>query len=514
MKYSRKTLILTIFAVLIFVNLSAQKPAIIKIDTNRKIGEIDRNIYGSFIEPLYTVVYPKLYDPESKLADENGFRKDLIELSKELKIPVVRWPGGNYVSGYNWEDGIGPKELRPIRMELAWNALDKNQMGTDEYSKFCELIGAKNFVCINAGTGTLDQARHWVEYCNVEKGTYYSDLRRKYGNEKPYDVKYWALGNEIDGYWQMGHKNVEDYCKFALEAAKLMEWTDKTIKLIACGAAEYKPDNGWIEWNRYILQHLAGHMDYLSVHRYVERPKDDFAGFMAMGCDLDRKIVINKCLIEETKYNIAYGPLTSMLQQLDQPGPKKPVYISFDEWSGAGYDLASALMVAQHLNAFVRNADVVKMANFTLLTELIGYSPEGDFKTAIYQPFYLFSNNCSGSSLDVFTDCENYSTNKFGNVPYLDVTAAYNQANDQLVINIVNRHEVKNMPTSILLQEGEFAGEAFVYEVNGKSINSVNTKDEQNVGIKTEKIKLKGNTLSYEFPCHSFTQIVLKLKSK
>ncbi len=139
---------------------------------------------------------------------------------KELNVPVVRWPGGNFVSGYNWKDGIGPKDQRPARLDLAWTSIETNQMGTDEYVKFCKLIGAENFVCINAGTGTLDDARHWVEYCNYPKGTYYSDLRRKYGNEEPYKVKYWALGNETDGPWQMGQKNKEDYVKFATRGSQ------------------------------------------------------------------------------------------------------------------------------------------------------------------------------------------------------------------------------------------------------------------------------------------------------
>ena len=234
-------------------NLMSQEPALIKIDFDRKIGAVDPNIYGAFVEPIRTVVYGSIYDPKSSFADENGFRKDFLQLISELKIPVVRWPGGNYVSGYNWQDGIGPKELRPARLDLAWNQVETNHMGTDEYVKLCSLIGSENFICINAGTGTLDDARHWVEYCNVEKGTYYSDLRRKYGNEKPFNVKYWALGNEIDGPWQMGQKNAEDYVKFALEAGKLMQLVDKNIKLIASGASNYKPDNKWIDWNDYVL---------------------------------------------------------------------------------------------------------------------------------------------------------------------------------------------------------------------------------------------------------------------
>src|SRR5512136_274458 len=206
-------------------NLLSQETAVIKIDLDRKIGAIDTNIYGAFLESM--AAYRGIYDPASKFADENGFRKDFIDLIKELRVPVVRWPGGNFVSGYNWEDGIGPKEQRPAKLDLAWNRIENNQMGTDEYVKFCKLIGAENFICINAGTGTLDDARHWVEYCNYPKGTYYSDLRRKYGNEEPYNIKYWALGNEIDGPWQMGQKNKEDYVKFALEAGKLIQLVDK-----------------------------------------------------------------------------------------------------------------------------------------------------------------------------------------------------------------------------------------------------------------------------------------------
>jgi len=481
---------------LISGSLVAQEPAVIKIDTDRKIGEINPNIYSSFIEPLYDIVYGRLYDPSSPLTDENGFRKDLIQMTRELKVPVIRWPGGNYVSGYNWKDGIGPKDQRPVRMELAWNAVDKNQMGTDEYARFCNLIGAENFVCINAGTGNVDDARHWVEYCNVEKGTYYSDLRRKYGNEKPYNVKYWALGNEIDGSWQMGYKNVEDYSKFALEAAKLMEWTDKNIKLIASGASDYNADNRWIDWNEYVLQHLIGHIDYISVHRYVERG-DNFAEFMAMGRDLDQKIGIVKGQIEKT---------------LVKSGSKRPVYISFDEWSGGGDDLSASLMVAQHLNAFIRNADIVKMANFTLLTTLIGYSPDGDFKNALYHSFYLFSNNCVGNALSVYTNCEKYNTKLFNDVPYLDVTAVFNEAEKMLIVNIVNRHETKIIPTDIILQTGEFMGNAVVNEVNGKSITAKNTNKEQNVSTNTKELKVKGNTIHYEFPAHSFTQLMLQIK--
>jgi alpha-N-arabinofuranosidase len=481
--------------------LLAQEPAVIKIDFDRKIGSIDPNIYSGFVEPIRTTVYGNIYDPSSPLADENGFRKDLIQLLRQLKIRALRWPGGNYVSGYNWEDGIGPKNQRPARMDLAWHQVETNQMGTDEYVKFCKLIGAENFVCINAGTGTLDDARHWVEYCNYPKGTYYSDLRRKYGNEEPYKVKYWALGNEIDGPWQMGQKNAEDYVKFALEAGKLMQLVDRNVKFVAVGASNYKPDMAWIDWDDYVLTHMAGNIDYLSVHRYVNEalPQGDrsFSSVMSLGLDVDQKIGLVKALIQKA---------------MMKTGSKRPIYISFDEWSGGGNNLTGSLQLAQHLNAFIRNADIVKMANITMLTSLVGISPDGDYKNALFYPFYLFSNNCSGTSLSVSVNCEKYSNKIFNDIPFLDVTAALNDSTKTLVINVVNRHETKDIQSNIVLQTGDFTGSATANEVNGKTITSSNTKAEEAVGIKTKDVKFKGNNIQYTFPPHSFTQLMIPIK--
>jgi alpha-N-arabinofuranosidase len=498
MKTLRNLTYCIVLSGLVSGNLLSQVPAVIKIDSDRKIGAIDPNIYGSFIESM--VVYRGVYEPSSPLADENGFRKDFIQLIKELKIPVVRWPGGNFVSGYNWEDGIGPKEKRPARRDLAWNRVESNQMGTDEYAKLCSLIGAENFVCINAGTGTLDDARHWVEYCNVEKGTYYSDLRRKYGNETPFKVKYWALGNEIDGPWQMGQKNAEDYCKFALEAAKLIQLVDKNIKLIASGASNYKPDNGWIDWDDYVLQQMVGKIDYLSVHRYATEALSgdrSFAGMMSLGLDVDNKIDMVKALIEK-----------AMLKS----GSKRPVYISFDEYSGGGDNLTGSLVLAQHLNSFIRHADIVKMANITMLSSLVGNSPDGDFRNALFQSFYLYSNNCHGTSLDVYTNCEKYSNKVFNDIPYLDVTAVLDESTRRLVVNVVNRHETNAIPADIILQTGNFTGIAKAKELNGKSLTARSTKTEEAVNTSTIEVKFKGNTINYSFPAHSLTQMEIPIK--
>ena len=503
----KQNLLLTciILSGLITGNLGAQQTAVIKIDLDRTIGKVDPNIYGAFLEPIRNVVYGTIYDPSSPLADENGFRKDFVQLIKDLRIPVLRWPGGNFVSGYNWEDGIGPKNQRPARLDLAWNQIDHNQMGTDEYAKFCSLIGAQDFVCINAGLGTLDQARHWIEYCNYPNGTYYSDLRRKNGNEQPFNVKYWSLGNEIDGPWQLGQKNAEDYCKFAFEAAKIMRLVDRNVKFIADGASNYRTNNDWIAWNDYVLQHLVGSIDYLSVHRYVREAlagDTSFSGMMSLGLDVDQKIDVIQAEIRKAEM---------------ESGSRRPVYISFDEWSAGGggaggATLIGSLMVAQHLNSFIRHADIVKMANITMLSSLVGTSPDGDYKNALYQPFYLYSNNARGTALDVFVNSEKYSNKIFNDIPYLDVTAVFNDTAKTLVVNVVNRHETNAMTSNIVLQSGEFTGSATVKEVNAESVTATNTKTREAVAIASKEIQFSGNNIKYSFPAHSFTQMLIPVK--
>jgi alpha-N-arabinofuranosidase len=501
MKDHQKIAVCILASLLAISVLSAQEPAIIKIDFDRTIDTIDPNIYGAFVEPIRTVVYGSIYDPESPFADENGFRTDFIELAKQLNIRSVRWPGGNYVSGYNWEDGIGPKDQRPATLDLAWNQVESNQMGTDEYAHLCSLIGADNFLCINAGTGTLDDARHWLEYCNVEKGTYYADLRRKNGNEEPFNVKYVALGNEIDGPWQMGQKSAEDYCKFALEAGKLISLLDRDIKLVASGASLYRPGNSWIEWNDEVLNQMAGKIDYLSVHRYATealpggRSNNVFSDRMSLGMDIDEKIETTHALIKKA---------------MAKSGSDRPVYISFDEYSPGWGGMISSLLLGQHLNSFIRHADIVKMANITMITNLVGNDPEGDFKNSIFLTFYLYSNNALGTSLDVLTQCDTYDNEIFKSIPYLDVTAVLNEAENQLVVNVVNRNEKEAIDTSIELQTGSFEGKATVLLINA-GLDARNTREEQPIDIVSGEISFKNHTINHSFPAHSFTQMIIPL---
>ena len=266
----------------------------------------------------------------------------------------------------------------------------------------------------------MDEARNWVEYCNVEKGTYWSDLRRRNGYEKPHKVKYWALGNEMDGQWQMGHKNAEDYGKFALETAKLMKWIDRDIKLVVAGSSDY--NGNWIDWNRTVLEYLKNHADYIALHNYVENRSNDYYKFMATTRFAEKAIRITEGLIAEA---------------MTKAERKDPIYIAFDEynvWYRARgeegneevYNLEDALVVSTFLNIFVRNAHVVKMANMAQLVNVIApifSTKEGSWYQTIFYPLQLFATHCHGTSLDTFVDCDTYALGG-ERIPYLDVSAA------------------------------------------------------------------------------------------
>ncbi|MBQ7589223.1 MAG: alpha-N-arabinofuranosidase [Verrucomicrobia bacterium] len=473
----------------------------IKIDTDRQVGEISPLIYGNFTEHLGRCIYGGLYEPGSPLADEQGFRKDVIEGTQKLNATIVRWPGGNFVSGYHWEDGIGPKDKRPTRIDLAWGARESNQFGTDEFVQWCRKVNTQPYFCVNLGTGTMDEARNWVEYCNVEKGTYYSDLRRQNGFEKPHKVIYWGLGNEMDGNWQMGHKSAEDYGKFALETAKLMKWIDRDIKLIASGSSDY--GGNWIEWNRTVLSYLKDHADYISVHNYVGNRSNNYYEYMGSTRHAENVINITRGLIKEatTKSN-----------------RRTPIYIAFDEYNvwyrGAAaleehYNMEDALVVAMFLNTFVRNADTVKMANMAQLVNVIApmfSTPDGLWYQTIFYPLEAFANHCKGIALQTYCDSKTYNLGN-AKVPYLDVSSAYDKENNEIIVNVVNRHKDEAINTDILNQSGVFKGTATLYEVNSKDIKDMNSATEHPVSTVTKQIDVNGNTLNYSFPAHSFTLI-------
>lgn len=478
----------------------------IKVDLERTIGEIDPKIYGNFVEHLGRCIYGGVFDFGSPLADADGVRSDVLKASRDLKVSILRWPGGNFVSGYHWMDGIGDPDGRPRRIDLAWGAVESNRVGTDEFLRYCRKLGAEPYICVNMGTGTWDEARNWVEYCNRDSGTYYSDLRRKNGQPTPYKVKYWALGNEMDGSWQMGHKNAEDYGKFALEAAKLMKWIDPDIKLVACGSSAFGRE--WTTWDRTVLDYLKDHADYIALHTYVGNRENDYYRFMTSTVEVENRITIVEGLIREA---------------LGKTGRKTPIYIAFDEynvwyraWTAQGleetYNLEDALVVAQFLNTFVRNAHVVKIANMAQLVNVIApirAEKGGMWLQTIYYPLELFANHCRGTSLDLAVSSAGFDAGEHKAVPYLDVSGSFDSASGAVVLCVVNRHKDEPVETEILNQSGSFASEVTAYEVNGPDVASTNGPGRQVVKSVRKVQRAGGSRFVYTFPPHSFTVLAV-----
>jgi alpha-N-arabinofuranosidase len=492
--------------------------ATIKIDVNRTIGEIDPKIYGVFMEPIhfngrrmglpdsveFNTLYGNLYDPSSPLADENGFRKDYIDAMKELQVTNMRWPGGNFLMGYDWKDGIGPIDQRPTRINLAWGGVDNNHVGTDEWMKLNKSIGSENILAVNLGLGSILDAAYLVEYCNYKKGTYYSDLRARNGHPEPYNVKIWDLGNEVDGLpWELGHKNAEDYVETAREAAKAMKSVDNTIRLVGSGSSYYEPTGKWVDWNRKVLEGIGDKIDYLSIHRYWEGGSpDNYYAYMGNGAmDFDEKIRLVADQVATAKAKMSL---------------KNPIYLSVDEWGAFARNFMNVLPIAQCLNSFIRHADVVKMANFTMLTSLLSSDPKkGTFKSPVFYTFKLFSNNCRGTSVDTYVACDTFNTGQYKGIPYLDVTTVYSKETNTAYINVVNRQQDKTITADIISNSGDFSGKADVSVINSDDLKAPFTIDKQSQYMpSTKDVKVIGNRFSFSFPAHSFTQIKVGVKNK
>ncbi len=411
------------------------------------VGNIDERIYGSFIEHLGRAVYGGIYEPGHPAADKNGFRTDVTALIKELNVPLVRYPGGNFVSGYNWEDGIGPVKDRPRKLELAWGTTETNAFGTDEFMKWCAHANTSPMMAVNLGTRGAEEARNLVEYCNHPGGTYWSDLRKKNGAENPYGVKLWCLGNEMDGPWQMGHKDAADYGKLANETAKLMKWTDPSLETVLCGSSSYGMRT-FGEWETTTLDIAYDQVDYVSMHQYHSNSDNYLENFLAKGVETEKFI-------------------QSVISTLDyvqgKRHAKKQINISFDEWNvwyhshGAPfekwseaphiledvYNFADALVVGTMMNAILRHADRVKIACLAQLVNVIApiMTENGGraWKQTIFYPFYFASNFARGKALQTVTEGSKYDTRWYTDVPDVDTAATLSEDGDTLVIFAVNR---------------------------------------------------------------------------
>ena len=487
----------------------------IKIDIDRRIGAINPDIYGGFVEHLGRCIYGGMYEEGSPLSDERGFRKDVMEALQALRTPNLRYPGGNFVSGYHWRDGVGPKDGRPRKIEMAWGAIESNRFGTDEFIEYCRVVDTEPFLCVNLGTGTPEEAASWVEYCNGNDDSHYANMRRANGHADPYAVKFWGLGNEMSGFWQICARSAEDYATISLETAKMMRWVDPSIKLVACGSL------GGLDspaWNLEVVGRLAGFIDYVALHIYVGN--SDYYSNVAAPVEAQRKIDL---------FNAA---ISIAIEGKKVPRPK----IAMDEWNvwyrtfGEGleerYDLSDALCVAGFLNVFHRNCDTVTLANLAQMVNVIApifTSPEGIFLQTIYHPLKLYRDQCLDVSLDAFVEsptyrakifCERDSTGEDApveSVPYLDVSATIDKDANELCLAVINRHKDESMETQIDLGGFQPKRNAVLWEIDGPSVEIKNSFDEpDNVKIEEKEFPEAASEFTYGFPPHSITLIKLR----
>lgn len=426
------------------------------INKNYTIGEIDKRIYGSFVEHMGRVVYTGIYEPDHPNSDEDGFRTDVIDAVKNLGITSVRYPGGNFVSAYNWEDGIGPKEQRPKRLELAWKAIETNEFGTNEFMKWLKKVEAEPMFAVNLGVGGMKEATKYLEYCNFPRGTEYSDMRIQHGIESPYNVKTWCLGNEMDGSWQIGHKTAKEYGRIAQETAKSMKMIDSNIELVSCGSS-LNTMVTFPEWEAVTLDYTYEYVDYISLHQYFAGQELGTENFLAQADDMDKSI---KTVIATCDY------IKAKKRSL------KTLNISFDEWGVWAYDSSEtvkqcnegewqvappisemvytfedSLLFAGMLLALLKNANRVKMACQSLLTNVSATIMTEKGGDIWLQPTYFPFSQVAKYGHGVVLDIRMAETNKM-----IDCVVVYHEERKEIRLFVINRSLNEDIEIEVNLQ--------------------------------------------------------------
>lgn len=424
------------------------KKAQIIIDRYFLTGDVDKRIYGSFLEQLGRAVYGGIYQEGNVNSDAHGFRQDTLELVKELRVPIVRYPGGNFVSGFHWEDSVGPKAQRPARTELAWKVIETNEFGLNEFADWSKKAGSDMMMAVNLGTRGPEDAKNLLEYCNFEGGTYYSDLRRAHGYAEPHNIKVWCLGNEMDGKWQMGHKTAEEYGRIASETSRLMKWLDLGIETIACGSSGLAmPTFG--DWEYQVLDECYDEVDYLSLHQYFGNHSNNTPDFLASSKGMDEFItgVVSLCDAVKAKKHA-----------------KKSIHLSFDEWNvwyhsneqdkkikpwdkaphqlEDVYNFEDALLVGSMLITLLRHADRIKIACMAQLVNVIApimTSDTGAWRQTIFYPYMHASIYGKGTVLLTQIKAPFYESRNYGEVSILDSVCIWDQEADALTIFAVNK---------------------------------------------------------------------------
>ncbi len=443
------------------------KQAKVIYDKNFVIGEVDKRLFGSFAEHLGRCMYGGFHQPEHETADENGFRGDVKELIRELGVTAVRYPGGNFVSGYDWKDGVGPKEKRPTRKELAWNVVENNQVGTNEFAACLKEVGADMIMAVNLGTGTPKEAGELVEYCNVADGTYWSELRKEHGVNQPHNFKLWCLGNEMDGEWQICMHTAEEYARLCKETAKIVKWIDPTVETIACGSCTNEiGHDSFGDWDRKVLEECYDYIDYLSLHRYFNyNPRKQLAYKMY---DTEKDIPFF--------FKDLQNYLDTVISACDFVKGKrrsdKTVHISFDEWGVitdtgaipggvdqefgyASFKEMDAMIYGGILCTFLNNADRVKIACQSLLVNEGGMITTDPFGKAIRQttfyPFQDAARFAKGKALRPSALLPEKETEHHGLQQTLIIACTYEEQTGEIAVFIANSDMEEDAQVSLEL---------------------------------------------------------------
>lgn len=418
-----------------------------------RISQIDDRLYAAFIEHMGRAIYSGIWEPGHPTADDQGFRQDVMALVRALNVPAIRYPGGNFVSAYDWKDGIGPRENRPVRLDLAWRSRETNEIGINEFAVWAERAGIEMVLAVNLGTGTLQDAREYVEYVNHPGGTAWSDLRRSHGVEKPHGVKTWCLGNEMDGPWQIGHMEAKEYGRLADETAKTLKAFDPSFEAIVCGSSNDEMPT-YPEWERQVLEECYENVDYISLHKYFGNASHDTLNYFAkieqtgryiqtVGGVIDyvkaKKRASNDVFICFDEWNVWYHKRYEDKARMKQwDWPQAPELLEED------YNFEDALLVACLLNEFIRRSDRVKIACIAQLVNVIApiRAERGGpaWRQSIYWPYLFASLHGRGEALQVSLDVPRYDCRVESDVPYLDVAVTREPATGVITAFIVNRH--------------------------------------------------------------------------
>ena len=511
---------------------AARGPARALIQPARAAADIDRRLLGSFLEHLGRAIYTGIYQPGSALADGKGFRTDVAREIRDLGVPIVRYPGGNFVSGYNWLDGVGPKSQRPTVLDRAWNSIETNQFGTNDFIDWCRLVGTEPLLGMNFGTGSAEMAVAYAEYCNVEKGTRWSELRRSHGYEQPHNVRYWCLGNEMDGPWQIGVMQARDYGRKARDVARQMRGIDRTVRLIACGSSGTNMPT-YLTWDREVLEECYDQVDGISLHAYYGNTPALSGGrterFLAMNLDMDRQIR-------------EIAAVCDYVQALRRSA--KRLWLSFDEWnvwyrarSGAAtdggrtaapklleevYNLEDALLVGGFVNTLLRNADRIRVACLAQLVNVIApivTSDAGVLRQTIYYPYAWALKYARGQVLDLRVESETYPVSAAGlqadfarteQVPFVDLVSTLDAQRAQVCVLMLNRDLSGEREVTLEWRDVTPARVLVCETLTGADLKAINTFEQPNrVAPQRLDAPAAGRRMAMKLPPRSYTVLQL-----